>query len=92
MNVTAACVSFAGFQGCQPLLSRALVAGHGPCLGATVEKARRTPRYWKNWPIWPCTLLLNNEAPALEGYLLEKHFLRKHGSDAYYGQREGRES
>ncbi|HEY3393811.1 MAG TPA: L-ribulose-5-phosphate 4-epimerase, partial [Lacipirellulaceae bacterium] len=29
-------------------------------------------------------------APALEPYVLEKHYQRKHGPDAYYGQGEGR--
>jgi L-ribulose-5-phosphate 4-epimerase len=29
-------------------------------------------------------------APALETYVLEKHYQRKHGPDAYYGQGEGK--
>ncbi len=33
------------------------------------------------------TLQINPQAEPLEGYLLGKHFLRKHGRDAYYGQR-----
>jgi L-ribulose-5-phosphate 4-epimerase len=32
------------------------------------------------------TLQLNSAARPLEAYLLEKHFLRKHGASAYYGQ------
>jgi L-ribulose-5-phosphate 4-epimerase len=32
------------------------------------------------------------DAPALETYVLEKHYQRKHGPDAYYGQGEGGES
>ena len=32
------------------------------------------------------TLGLNPGAEPLEPYLLDKHFLRKHGTDAYYGQ------
>ncbi|MEX1119795.1 MAG: L-ribulose-5-phosphate 4-epimerase AraD [Terrimicrobiaceae bacterium] len=32
------------------------------------------------------TLALNPVAPPLPRYLAEKHFLRKHGSTAYYGQ------
>lgn len=32
------------------------------------------------------TLIINPEAPSLEHYLLDKHFLRKHGQNAYYGQ------
>jgi len=33
------------------------------------------------------TLLLNADAPPLEPYVLNKHYRRKHGPDAYYGQR-----
>jgi L-ribulose-5-phosphate 4-epimerase len=32
------------------------------------------------------TLQLNNQMPAMPTHLLEKHFLRKHGPGAYYGQ------
>ncbi len=34
------------------------------------------------------TLLLNPLAGAIPGHISEKHFLRKHGPDAYYGQRK----
>lgn len=33
------------------------------------------------------TLALNPSAAAIPGYLMDKHFLRKHGPKAYYGQR-----
>lgn len=33
------------------------------------------------------TLRLEAEAPPLEAYVLEKHYRRKHGPDAYYGQK-----
>jgi L-ribulose-5-phosphate 4-epimerase len=33
------------------------------------------------------TLQLNLKAPTLAQYLVDKHFLRKHGDDAYYGQK-----
>ena len=33
------------------------------------------------------TLQLNADQPAVPQYLLEKHFLRKHGPGAYYGQK-----
>ena len=29
---------------------------------------------------------LDDEAPDLQAYLIDKHYLRKHGPDAYYGQ------
>ncbi len=32
------------------------------------------------------TLSLNNQQSEIENYLLDKHFLRKHGINAYYGQ------
>ena len=34
------------------------------------------------------TLQLDDAASPLPQYLLDKHFLRKHGTDAYYGQRD----
>jgi len=32
------------------------------------------------------TVMLSSKRPAIDAYLLDKHFLRKHGSGAYYGQ------
>lgn len=32
------------------------------------------------------TLQLNAQIPAMPAHLLDKHFLRKHGPGAYYGQ------
>jgi L-ribulose-5-phosphate 4-epimerase len=32
------------------------------------------------------TMMLSPEQPPVPQYLLDKHFLRKHGKDAYYGQ------
>jgi L-ribulose-5-phosphate 4-epimerase len=32
------------------------------------------------------TVALSPELPAIPSHLLDKHFLRKHGSAAYYGQ------
>lgn len=34
------------------------------------------------------TLLLNPQAGRMQAELLDRHFLRKHGADAYYGQGE----
>jgi L-ribulose-5-phosphate 4-epimerase len=33
------------------------------------------------------TMALRSAAPPLESYVLDKHYRRKHGTDAYYGQR-----
>ncbi len=66
-----------------------LVAGHGPfawgkdaadslknamALEAVAEMALGT---------W----LINQQAPLLEDYMLDKHYQRKHGPKAYYGQK-----
>lgn len=34
-------------------------------------------------------LLINPDLKAIPEHILDKHFLRKHGPDAYYGQKEG---
>jgi len=34
------------------------------------------------------TRLIKPEAPDLKDYLIKKHFERKHGPKAYYGQRK----
>ena len=65
-----------------------LVACHGPFTwGETPEKSvynsvileelAKSARY---------TLALNSSAGAIKQTLLDKHFLRKHGDNAYYGQ------
>ena len=33
------------------------------------------------------TEMLNPEAKPIEQYLLDKHYMRKHGPNAYYGQK-----
>ena len=35
------------------------------------------------------TILLGNREP-IDKYLLDKHFLRKHGENAYYGQKKSK--
>ena len=34
------------------------------------------------------TRMIDPHAPELESYILEKHYRRKHGPNAYYGQQE----
>lgn len=66
----------------------ALVAGHGPfCWGATVEAAmvnavvlETVARMALN------TVMLVPETRGVSKALLDRHFLRKHGSSASYGQ------
>jgi len=66
----------------------ALAAGHGPfAWGATVEKAVEAASVLET-VAWMAahTLALDPQARPLESYLLDKHYLRKHGQNAYYGQ------
>jgi L-ribulose-5-phosphate 4-epimerase len=35
------------------------------------------------------TMTLNPQAPRVSQYLLDKHYFRKHGANAYYGQGSG---
>lgn len=67
-----------------------LVAGHGPFAWGksareavdnllALEKIARMAAF---------TLFLNPEVNNLKDYLIKKHFQRKHGPEAYYGQRK----
>ncbi len=67
-----------------------LVAGHapfawGPTAAKSVENAVALEAVAEM--AWG-TRLLMNPPPELEAYVLEKHYQRKHGPDAYYGQRK----
>lgn len=77
-------------SGLDPLhMPAVLLAGHAPFTwGTTVEKALEnsvvlefTARMALN------TWLLTPGAPALPKAMLDKHFFRKHGAGAYYGQK-----
>ena len=65
-----------------------LVAGHGPfCWGKTPAEAVRNALVLENAAKMAIlTLLANPRAGRLPDYLLRKHFERKHGPRAYYGQ------
>lgn len=65
-----------------------LVAGHGPFVwGRTVEEAFENAIVLEELARMAFhTLMLTPEIPVLESYLMNKHFERKHGSNAYYGQ------
>ncbi len=67
----------------------ALVAGHAPfCWGPSATEAARMAEVVEELAhiAW-LTLSLNPAAGPLPEALREKHFLRKHGPGAYYGQR-----
>lgn len=67
----------------------ALVASHGPfAWGKTVAKAVENAIVLEYLArLASETLRLNPRIGAMRRALLEKHFLRKHGSGAYYGQK-----
>ena len=74
-----------------PLACRIHVAGHAPfAWGATAEKALENARVLEEVARMALlTRSLNPSAERLPDYVLDKHFLRKHGKDAYYGQGKG---
>jgi L-ribulose-5-phosphate 4-epimerase len=66
-----------------------LVAGHGPFTwGATAEKSVESAVVLEEVAkIAAGTLGLAAGQSAIPQYLLDKHYLRKHGKNAYYGQK-----
>ncbi|MBP9003120.1 MAG: L-ribulose-5-phosphate 4-epimerase AraD [Candidatus Hydrogenedentes bacterium] len=66
-----------------------LCAGHGPFVwGRTPRQAVENAIVLEELAALAFhTLILNPGAVPLETHLLNKHFLRKHGKDAYYGQK-----
>jgi L-ribulose-5-phosphate 4-epimerase len=65
-----------------------LVAGHGPFTwGKSPEKAVENSLMLEEIArIAFLTLQINGKTPRLKKYLIDKHYLRKHGKNAYYGQ------
>lgn len=79
------------FRGIDPVSRPAvLVAGHGPFTwGASVaEAAYHAVALEEVAQMALQTLAVNPEARPISQSLLDKHFLRKHGRTAYYGQKE----
>ncbi len=80
------------FRGLSPLVIPAvLVAGHGPFTwGRTPGEAVRVNIILERVAKMAFgTLAIRGDQPPLEDYLLEKHYQRKHGPHAYYGQKKG---
>jgi L-ribulose-5-phosphate 4-epimerase len=80
------------FAGLSPLVIPAvLVAGHGTfAWGKTPGEAVRVNIILEHIAKTAYgTLVLNPEQPPLEGHVLDKHYQRKHGPQAYYGQKKG---
>jgi L-ribulose-5-phosphate 4-epimerase len=65
-----------------------LVAGHASfCWGSTVAAALETATILEEVAEMAYhTIVLNAEAAEISNALRDKHFLRKHGAGAYYGQ------
>ena len=66
-----------------------LVAGHAPfAWGESVEKALENAVALEAVAEMAIhTRSLDPASPELEAWVLEKHYRRKHGADAYYGQK-----
>jgi L-ribulose-5-phosphate 4-epimerase len=78
------------FAGLDPLAVPAvLVAGHGPfCWGASAGEAAHAAVVLEEIACLAYrTVVLNPGVEPLSAALLDKHFLRKHGPGASYGQR-----
>lgn len=76
-------------EGLDPLdIPGVLVAGHGPfAWGETLRDAVENAVVLESVARMALhTRLINPEARPIDQALLDKHFLRKHGTDAYYGQ------
>lgn len=65
-----------------------LVHGHGPfCWGETPREASHAAVMLEEIArMARDTVAINPAAPSIPQFLLDKHFLRKHGPSAYYGQ------
>ena len=78
------------FAGLDPLaVPAALVASHGPFIwGKDVSAAVHNAVVLEEiaFMAWHC-MSMNGDIPNMQQTLLDKHFLRKHGKDAYYGQK-----
>jgi len=69
-------------------MSAVLVANHGPFTwGDNPDKAVENAVVLEQSARMAIgTLIINKEQQSIADYLLDKHYLRKHGKNAYYGQ------
>ncbi len=77
------------FEGLDPIHNAAvLVAGHAPfCWGRTPTEAAHTAVIVEELAHMAfLTMTINADVRAISNSLHDKHFLRKHGPKAYYGQ------
>jgi L-ribulose-5-phosphate 4-epimerase len=75
------------------VMTAVLVAGHGPFAwgGDAYESLHNAVALEAVAEMAHGTWQLRTDAPPLESHVLQKHFRRKHGPDAYYGQSMGHE-
>ena len=77
------------FQGLDPLaIPAVLVAGHAPfCWGKRRTMRPTTRPFWRRSPAWPTyTANLRADCSGVSQALLDRHYFRKHGATATYGQ------
>ena len=78
------------FEGIEPkAVPGVVVRGHGPfAWGKDAAEAVHNAVVMERAAEMACrTEMLNPEAKPIEQYLLDKHYMRKHGPKAYYGQK-----
>ncbi|MEA3365557.1 MAG: L-ribulose-5-phosphate 4-epimerase AraD [Candidatus Hydrogenedentes bacterium] len=78
------------FEGLDPLVfPGVLVAQHGPFVwGETIEKAVESATVLEEIArLAYHTITLRASQVGIPEFLLDKHYMRKHGPDAYYGQK-----
>lgn len=78
------------FEGIDPkAVPGVVVRGHGPfAWGKDAAEAVHNAVVMERAAEMACrTEMLNPEAKPIEQYLLDKHYMRKHGPKAYYGQK-----
>ncbi len=81
------------FGGIHPLsMPAVLIAGHAPfCWGISPRDAAHTALMLEEVAQMAySSIVLNPAVQPLSDVLRDKHFLRKHGSDAYYGQKKAK--
>jgi len=78
------------FRGLDPAaIPAALVHSHGPfAWGADAVEAAHNAVVLEEVAMMAWHTLVPADAPAMQQELLDKHYLRKHGKDAYYGQKK----
>lgn len=78
------------FQNLEPTaIPGVLVANHGPfCWGKSLTKALESAITLEAVAEMALkTLIVNPNNPVIDKYIQDKHYFRKHGKDAYYGQK-----